>query len=267
MPEGDTLFRIAWRLRPLLEGQSVVQAVSSDPRIAANTLVGHSVLAVECRGKHLLIHADDGRAIHTHLGMTGSWHVYAPGETWQKPASRAALWLTTDQAVCVCFSPKTLELLSRDGLRRHTHLRQLGPDVLSAVFDAEEAHARFRARGWLPLGVALMDQTILCGVGNIYKSETLFQCRLDPFAAVSDLSDERLAQLVETARRLMRANLYSRTRRTRYSSDGQPFWVYGRSGKPCFRCGEAIHMRHQGDLGRSTYWCPICQRGSPPRTI
>jgi endonuclease-8 len=260
MPEGDTLFRIAWRLRPILEGQCLVQAETRDVRIPADSLIGRRVVAVECRGKHLLIHADDGRAIHTHLGMTGSWHVYAPGEAWQKPRSRAALSVATEQTVCVCFSPKTLELLSPDGLRRHTHLRQLGPDILATVFDAEDVRSRFRLRPAVPVGEAIMNQTIMCGVGNIYKSETLFQCRMDPFIAVAQLTDERLLQVIEVARRLMRANLYSRTRRTRHSSDGQPFWVYGRSSGACFVCGEQIRMRHQGELGRSTYWCPTCQR-------
>jgi endonuclease-8 len=269
MPEGDTLFRIAARLQPVLTGRCIVRAESQDCRLSTQSLQGHCVTAIEPRGKHLLIHVDNGLTLHTHLGMTGAWHVYALGEPWQKPRHRAAVTLFTDEAVCVCFSPKTLELLSADGLRRHAHLQHLGPDVLAPAFDAREALRRLSLHHTLPIGEALMDQTILCGVGNIYKSEILFHCRLYPWCPVTSLTTNELDAVLAAARKLMRANLATQTRRTRFRADGSRFWVYGRSGQPCFVCGQVIGMRHQGTLGRSTYWCPSCQMNpaAGPRTV
>ena len=260
MPEGDTILRTARRLRPVLEGQRIARAGSRDPGWPAASLVGSQILAVESRGKHLLLHLADGRSVHSHLGMTGSWHVYAVNEPWQKPREKAALWLETEQAVCVCFSPKTLELLSPDALRRHPHLHRLGPDLLDRLPAPEELVARFRPHDPTPIGEALMNQTIVCGIGNVYKSELLFLCRRNPFVAVHGFTDDQLVELVARARELMRKNLAGFPRRTRFAADGQRVWVYGRSGEPCFVCGERIAMRRQGDLGRSTYWCPACQK-------
>ena len=144
MPEGDTIYLAATRLRPLLEGQVVQRAESRDLQSAVESLVGERIARVEARGKHLLFHFDDGRALHSHMGMTGSWHIYRPKETWQKPPSRAAVVLECPLHVVVCFSPKTLELLSKAGLRRHPYLQQLGPDLLGGPPDDTEVLSRYR---------------------------------------------------------------------------------------------------------------------------
>lgn len=259
MPEGDTIHRAAARLRPLLEQQTIAAARSRDPAIDAGSLVGATVRRVEARGKHLLFHFDDRRALHSHMGMTGSWHLYRPGEAWQKPERRAAIVLEVPQQVIVCFSPATLELLSETALRRHPYVHRLGPDLLGGPLDRSEVLERFRARNDLPIGEAVMNQTIVCGIGNIYKSETLFLTRADPFRAVADYSDERLWEIVTKAQELMSRNLDTAARRTRPALAGPRMWVYGRSGEPCFTCSTMIEMRRQGDLGRSTYWCPRCQ--------
>jgi endonuclease-8 len=260
MPEGDTIFRTAQRLRPLLENQRVLRCSSREAALDATSLVGHTVSNVESRGKHLLVHFEDHRCIHSHLGMTGSWHVYASGQPWRKPVSRAALSLETARSVCVCFSPKTLELLTADGLRRHRFLSQLGPDLLAARFDATEVLPRFRVHNAAPIGDVFMNQSIVCGVGNVYKSETLFLCRVNPFVPVGELADDALVRLVRTARRLLKSNLGGYPRRTRHALDGQRLWVYQRSNAPCYQCGQTIRVRRQGDLGRTTFWCPECQK-------
>ena len=130
MPEGDTIFRTAVRLRAALVGLTIDATDSRVPECDAESLVGRRIDMVEARGKHLLIHLDDRRVIHSHLGMHGAWHVYLPGQGWQKPVSQAALCLRTSKSVCVCFFPKTLELLTPTGLRRHPYLSRLGPDLL-----------------------------------------------------------------------------------------------------------------------------------------
>jgi endonuclease-8 len=242
MPEGDTIYRTAVALRPALEGRRIATARIRDWQFEPERL---------------------GGAIHSHMGMTGSWHVYRRGETWRKPTHYAALVLEIDELDVICFSPKLLELLTADQLRQHAHFRRLGPDLLAREFDVPDAVARFRARNDLPLGEAVMNQTIVCGIGNVYKSDLLFLMGFDPFASVANFSDAELAAMIERARRLMQRNLSGAPRQTRFRGDGRRLWCYGRSGEACFKCGCVIQLRRQGDAGRTTCWCPTCQ---PPRT-
>lgn len=276
MPEGDTLFRTAARLRPILQGRRIEAALARESDLQVPSLVDCTVASVEARGKHLLIRLNDSRTIHSHLGMHGSWHVYGKGEAWQKSERLAALVIevaecsadiesTTGHAspqasVCVCFNPKTLELLSETQLRRHPHLSHLGPDLLGGDLDEDEIVRRFRVHDPTPIGQAVMNQTIVCGIGNIYKSEVLFMTRVDPFCTVAELSDEDILRVVISARKWLRKNAVGEyPRRTRTGLDGARLWVYGRGGKACFRCRERIRVRRQGDLGRTTFWCPRCQ--------
>lgn len=264
MPEGDTLYRVAERLRPVLHERAIVAAQGSWRLPDVGSLVGRRIDAVEARGKHLLIALDDGRSIHSHLGMTGSWHVYLPGAPWSKPARHAGLALATTEHVAVNFSPKLLEVVTGAQLRRNDHLSRLGPDLMTEGFDPAAGLLRFRKRGTLPIGEAVMDQTLVSGIGNIYKSETLFLCQLDPWTRVVEISDESLLQMLNTAHRLMRMNRGGDLRSTRRMGDAHKMWVYGRRGDPCLKCGDTVLMRRQGTLGRSTYWCPTCQPTTKP---
>lgn len=259
MPEGDTIYRTAARLRPLLEGQQIMAASSRDASLPAESLVERSFYAVQSRGKHLLKQMGDGRTLHSHLGMHGSWQIYRPGQPWQKPKRWAALVIEVTDVICVCFSPKSLELLTETQLRRHPHISRLGPDLLDGELDYEEALARFRVHNVTPIGQAVMNQSIVCGIGNVYKSEVLFLSRANPFVLVSQLSDDRILRIVKLASELMAKNLDGYPRRTRFGPGRQNHWVYGRRGKPCFVCSSRIQLRRQGDLGRTTFWCPECQ--------
>jgi len=154
---------------------------------------------------------------------------------------------------------KVLQLLSPDQLRRHIHLTRLGPDLLAEQVDEAEVLRRFRAHDPTPIGEAVMNQSIVAGIGNVYKSEILFLTRTNPLTPVGHLSDEHVLKIAQTARRWMANNLTGYPRRTRSALGRQRLWVYGRSGKPCFECGQRIQLRRQGDLGRTTYWCPQCQ--------
>ena len=258
MPEGDTILRAARALDHSLAGKKLTAFESPLPRLTGAPLAGRRVDAVEARGKNLLVRFDDGSALKTHMRMTGSWHIYRPGERWQKPRRFARAVLETDDTVAVCFHAPVVELLSARELARDETLRRLGPDVLSDGFDAEEAVRRLRALPDRPLGEAFLLQSALAGVGNIYKSETLFLCGLDPFAPVAAFSDGELGGAVGRARELMSANLGAAARSTRGSRNGR-YWVYRRRGESCRRCGAAVGMRRQGAAARSTYWCPGCQ--------
>lgn len=264
MPEGDTVCRTANTLRMAIEGHVVTAVETAAARTVPqpagiSELRGSRLEVVESRGKHLLMHFDQGLVLHSHMGMTGAWHLYHHGEPWKKPPQRAQIKLEFEGVVAVCFSPKVLECLTQTGLRRHRQLSRLGPDLLATTLDVAEVRRRFRAHDLIPLGEAILNQTIACGVGNVYKSEVLFLSQLDPFRPVKSYSDADLEQVVERSRRLMRRNLEGGPRRTRFGRDAFRLWVYDRRGQPCFQCGTEILMQRQGDLGRSTYWCPQCQ--------
>jgi endonuclease-8 len=170
--------------------------------------------------------------------------------------------LSTDRAVVVGFNLPVLERLSRARLERHPQLSALGPDLLSAGLDVPGVVSRLRACPQLALGEALLEQRIACGVGNVYKSESLYLCRLDPWAPISQVPDDALAGLIRAARALMLRNLDGNMRRTVARAGQGRYHVYGREGWPCLECSTPIEMRRQGDQARSTYFCPACQRTS-----
>lgn len=259
MPEGDTIFRTARTLGRVLEGREITRVDGNRRDLLEADLVGRRVATSEARGKNLLLHLDDGRVVYSHMGMKGSWHVYRSGEAWRRPARLAALALENHKFVAVCFTPPTLELLSERAVARHRVLSRLGPDLLASTFDRRAAARRFAQRPELPIGEALMNQTLACGIGNVYKSEVLFVCATSPFTRVGELPAGRLEELLDRARELMLANLDDSTRRTRNALDGEPLWIYGRAGKACRRCRGTVKVRRQGDLGRTTYYCESCQ--------
>ena len=264
MPEGDTLHRAAAGLRRVLVGREVRRFETPVPRVAraSRGLEGSRIESVEARGKHLLVRFGDGRTPRTHLRMTGSWHLYRPGERWKKPARRAWVVIETPDAVAVCFSAPEVEMLTGGAARRGGAAARVGPDLLAPHLDLDAVVARWRTRPELPIGVAVMRQRLAAGIGNVYKSEVLFLCRVDPFARVGDLPAERLRAVAGVARRELGRNLGPGPRRTRHALDGGRYWVYGRSGRACRRCGETVRMRRQGQDARSTYFCPRCQGSS-----
>jgi endonuclease-8 len=265
MPEGDTIARSAAVLRDALVGRRVTNATAqprpglrSVPRM--ERVIGATISTVDSKGKHLLIGFDNGLTLRTHLRMSGSWHRYRPGERWWRPAKEATVVIETAEAVAVCFNAPTAELLTATELARHAGLNALGPDLLSSDFEPDVAVARLRARPATEIANALLDQEALAGIGNVYKSEVLFFERTNPWTEVSALDDPRLHAIVVTARRLLRANLRGGARVTTGArSPGEALWVYGRAGRPCRRCGTQIRSARQGELARSTYWCPRCQ--------
>jgi len=215
-------------------------------------VIGATVTAVEAAGKNLLIRFDNGLELRTHLRMNGSWHRYRPGEPWRRPAARARLVIEVPGAVAVCFDAPVVELFEARAEGIHPALSGLGPDLLSPEFDPAEATRRLRAhdRATHPIAEALVDQRALAGIGNIWKSETLFAERIWPFTPVGDLTDEALEGVVRTARQKLVASARSGAERAE---------VYGRAGRPCRRCGAKVASRQHGDLPRTTYWCPSCQ--------
>lgn len=248
MPEGDVLFRTAVTLQRWLAGRQVTAATGP-----AVPMVGHTVEKVEANGKHLLVRFDSGHVLHTHMRMTGSWHVYRSGERWQRPAHQARVVLTCGDRVAVCFNAPVVELLVPGAEQNHPSLAGLGPDVLDDPPDLDEVRRRARRRpADLALGELLLDQRVVAGIGNIWRCEALFLEGRNPWAPQSSLTDDDLDALVGTASRIMRESL-------RPSPGRSARWVYRRTGRPCRRCGTAILSRPQGEQARRAYWCPRCQ--------
>ena len=268
MPEGDTIFRTAEVLRAALVGRRIT-AARAQPRPGLrrvpdlSRLIGATVTSVDARGKHLLIGFDTGLTLRSHLRMSGSWHRYRPEERWRRPEHQASAILETPESVAVAFNTPVVELLTDADLRRSRALTTLGPDLLGAEFDIDEALRRLREREGEELGNALLDQRAMAGIGNVYKSEVAFLEGLDPWAPVAAFEDGELTAALRTARRLLQANTRGGARITTGSgARGEGLWVYGRAGRPCRRCGTLIQLRRQGELARQTFWCPRCQ---PPR--
>jgi endonuclease-8 len=234
-------------------------------------IVGRRIDAVESQGKNLLIRFDGGLELRTHLRMNGSWHRYRPGERWRRPPGRARLVLEVDGAVAVCFDAPVVELFETRTERLHPSLSQLGPDLLAPDFAAAEVHRRLRMpeRAELEIGVALLDQRAMAGVGNVYKNEILWLERVSPFDRVAHLDGASLDRLIATAHRLLNANVDARRGPERVTTRGDrdapgALYVYGRTGRPCRRCRTPVAVTRQGtDLPRSTYWCPTCQGAKP----
>jgi endonuclease-8 len=250
MPEGDTLFRTAATLQKWLAGREVTEAVGP-----AAPMVGRTVERVEANGKHLLVRFDSGHVLHSHMRMTGSWHVYRAGERWRRPSAQARVVVRCGERVAVCFNAPVVELLVPGGEHDHPALTGLGPDVLDRPLDLDEIRRRARRRPpETPLGELLLDQRVVAGIGNIWRAESLFLEGRNPWSRVSTVDDDALDALVSTAARMMGEGLHGRA--------GRPTrWVYGRTGRPCRRCRTLILSRPLGEQARVAYWCPTCQPG------
>jgi endonuclease-8 len=261
VPEGDSIYRFAARLRAVLEGQVVTGARSHGPGPVpqVHRIVGRTCTAVRSQGKNMLISFDNGLALRGHLRMYGTWHVYAPGEPWTRPEREARLVLETSTAVVVNFSAPVIELIEERALAAHSPIAGLGPDLLSDDFDGAEAFRRLRepSRAGLTIGDAIMDQRALAGVGNIWKHETLFRCGVNPWRRVSELDDDTLMGLVTTALALLRASVGKEN--SLELAHRPTMYVYMRAGQPCRRCHARLRSAPQGVDIRHTAWCPKCQ--------
>ena len=256
MPEGDTLWNIAHRLRPALAGATTEEVVVHRPRYPA-PLAGSVVAEVRSVGKHLVIGFDSGTVIHTHLSMAGEWHLYRPGQRWRDSPGAVRVRIRTATADAVCFRAPTVDVYPAKDPRPRPWLA-IGPDLCLDDVDLDRVVANLRGHdARTEIAEVLLDQRVAAGIGNVYKSETLWACRTDPFAPLASFGAEEVRALYETASRQLRANL-GRAKRETFQ---RGLAVYGRARRDCPRCHATIRGAKQGELARVTYWCPGCQTG------
>lgn len=269
MPEGDTVWATAKRLHSALAGRELSRSDFRVPRYATVDLAGHTVSEVFARGKHLLIRieAETPVTVHSHLKMEGAWHVYRPGQKWRRPAYTARAVLATAESVAVGYSLGIVEVIrtaSEPDVVGH-----LGPDVLGPDWDPDEAVRRLLRQSDRAIGLALLDQRNLAGLGNIYRNEACFLAGVHPGSPVAEVP--RLDRMVETSQRLLQVNRDRKVRTTTgMASAGKGMWVYRRDRQPCRRCGTLVRRGQLGDAStaaRDIYYCPFCQPQAKPGSL
>jgi len=274
MPEGDTIFRAARTLHLALGGHQTTSFESVLPHLTRvdvdESVVGRIVEKVEAHGKWMLIYFSGDLILLSHMLMSGSWHIYRPGEEWKRGRYHMRVVIGTAKILAVAFNVPIAEFHTAESLKRREVFNALGPSTLAREFDVDTVVARLRARPDLEIGVSLLIQSLLAGIGNVFKSEICFACGINPFRRVASLSEKDLKCLVLQSRKFMLANVseasgdkittYVPLRRTTGRvNPAQRLWVYKRVGEPCRRCGGNIVSRKQGLDARTSFWCPQCQ--------
>ena len=292
MPEGDTIYRAARALQRAIGGKVVTGFETGLAKLARVNddapLVGRMVEKVESRGKWCLIFFSGDLILVTHMLMSGCWHLYRTGERWQMGRGRMRVVIRTADWEAVGFDIPVAEFHTTRSLERSSEVPKLGPDILSDSFTVEDGVARLAVYGRenpdAEIAAVLLNQRVLAGLGNVYKSEVLFAAGVNPFRAMRTITPREMEVMVDVAQRYMKANVvdatpaskgrspgtadgkgdgivtYSGNRRTTHAMDREErLWVYRRQGQECRRCGATVMMRKQGVQARSTYWCPACQ--------
>ena len=237
-------------------------------------LIGRKVKRVESRGKWCLIFFSGDLILVTHMLMSGSWHIYRSGEKWRIGRNRMRVAITCSDYQAIAFNVPIAEFHTSRSLDRSSQVPQLGPDFFADTFRTTEAVVALRNYAILhpesELAVVLLNQRVVAGLGNVYKSEVAFAAGVNPFRQMRTITAPEMQSIVGVAQRYMKANVtdgagdgivtYAGNRRTTHAMDrADRLWVYGRQGQECRRCGATIEMRKQGEQARSTYWCPSCQ--------
>lgn len=263
MAEGHAVVRWANALRALAKEPLVLVELPERYRGQANVLVGQHIREVETRGKHLLLHLSIGLTILCHAMMYGAWQVGRPGMALRQPARFVRLRLRTQLHEAVFFHGPVVDLLTPDQLANHRRLAALGPDLLKEDFNFEEAHRRVQAAGRREIGDVLLDQQVVAGIGNIFKSEGLFLGHIDPRRPAVSVTRPEADGLWQAVRPMLIGAAQGQDPVVTLPSDlrrtGEHYWVYSRAQRPCFLCGCLVAMVRQGQLERASYFCPNCQ--------
>ena len=258
MADADSIHRAAAALRTSLVDRKMVR-FEAPKLIGVTPRAGRTIESVESHGKHVEIVWDDALVLHTHLRMSGSWHLYHRGDPWVRPHQEMRVLVEVAGWQAVCFNAPLVETFRMPDASRHPGLGGVGPDLCRADADLGRCVELLLAYDdpRATLAAVLLDQRVFCGVGNVYRCEVLWAGRLSPFATVGELPEIDAVRLVNVAAKLLRANL-DRSEHITVPGVADGPAVYGRNGQPCPRCGETVEARPV--TGRRTlYWCPGCQ--------
>lgn len=269
MPEGDTIARAARVLHLALAGQPTTGFESTLAQVMAANLdrpvTGRVVDQVSAHGKHLVMHFSGGLLLRTHMRMRGAWHLYRPGERWQRGAHAMRVRLDTAAWVAVAFDVYDAELVPAASARELRVIASLGPDLGDPAVDASAAAARLRAAGERAVGEVVLDQRVVAGLGNVLRAEVLYLAGVHPRRPAAGLTEGESERLIAHAIGQLRHNARPEAgmRRTtgRMALD-ERLWVYQRTGLPCRRCGTPVASEQPTPDGRRVYWCPTCQPAS-----
>jgi endonuclease-8 len=290
MPEGDTIYRAARALQRSIGGHVVTGFETGLAKLARVNddapLAGRTVEKVEAKGKWCLLYfspapGGDARGevageliLVTHMLMSGSWHLYRTGERWRMGRDRMRVVIKTAEWQAVAFNVPVAEFHTPRSLERYSMIPKLGVDVLAESYTpqsgADRLAAYAKAHPDAEIAVVLLKQTVLAGLGNVYKSEVAFAAGVNPFRSMRTITPREMDVMADVAQKYMKANVldgsgdgivtyFGNRRTTGNSNRDERLWVYGRQGQECRRCGATVMMRKQGEQARSTYWCPECQ--------
>ncbi len=263
MPEGHTIHRVAGQHRTRFVGRATSVTSPQGRFLEADRLDGRELKAVEAYGKHLLYEFDGRRYVHVHLGLFGKIRTLPQPAPPAGPTVR--MRLAADDWYSDLVGPTRCRLI--DGDQRVMLLARLGPDPLRRGSAPDLAFSRI-TKSRQPIAALLMDQSVVAGIGNVYRAELLFRAELDPYRPGKDVSHDKWTSIWGDARTLMRAGVRSGRIVTTDPADRQfhgrslrasdAHYVYGRAGRWCMRCRSDVRA---ADLaGRTLYWCPTCQR-------
>lgn len=275
MAEGHAVIRWARALQVLVGEPLTALHLPKRWGERAEGLVGQYLTGIETHGKVLLLHLSGGETLLCHAMQYGSWQIGEAGMELRKEAKYVRLRLVTTRHEAVFYHGPIIELLTPEELALNERLQTLGPDVMAADFDRDEAWARLHLPENIDreIGDLVLDQRIMAGVGNIYKSEGLFLAKINPCRTAREIGRDEIERYWDAVIPLMWQGTESYGPTTTLPAEQQAqhpnefHWVYRRRGRPCFCCGTAIKRIEQGKLKRATFFCPVCQPGISERTV
>jgi endonuclease-8 len=267
VPEGDSVYRLARRLDRSVRGHTVVTSQFRVPALASRDVSGRTVEEHVTHGKHLLTRFSGGVSLHSHLRMDGEWSVTRPGKRLPRHLMHEVrlVWELDDRSTVWGLRLHDLALVATDD--ESSLIGHLGPDPLRDDWDPAEAARRLRREPERPLVSALLDQTLIAGLGNLWVNELAFLTGVSPWTPVGEVDVDRLVARAAKVLRHSATVAGAIQVTTGINKRGEDHWVSGRQGRPCLRCGTTVEMVAElanDPDNRRTWWCPHCQPGPGP---
>ena len=269
MPEGHSIFRYAEQHREMLAGTSVVTGSPQGRfRKGAERISGRQLLSVDSHGKHLFYRWQRAETLHIHLGLYGKFRTFTDEAPQPTPATR--LTMAANGATIHLAGPTVCELIMPS--REEAIRARLGPDPLRSRFagNSPDALAANLSRRTIPIGAAVIDQSVIAGLGNIYRAEVLFLAGLHPSIPANEVPPGKVREIWDLSAKLLRkgvkeGKITTVPRRGARRNTDERVFVYQRDRHACRRCGGPISMGESAN--RTLWWCETCQPRSGPESL